>query len=123
MDILQLDFEDVLQETCNITLTLTAWNSYFDTQQAHHLFPPPLSGRLPKRQVNGPRLHCTCLGTINVPMIIGWIAIKFGTDIHGAQRMNYDDFGDQSLHLSGELSQHLLDELAQNSVQKIIVLR
>ena len=48
--------------------------------------------------------------------------MKFVTDIHGAQRMYYDDFGDQSLHLSGELSQHLLDELAQNSAQKIIVL-
>lgn len=49
--------------------------------------------------------------------------MKFGTDIHGARRMHFKDFGDpltlfvvpptsQSVHLSGEIFQRLLDGLA-----------
>lgn len=48
------------------------------------------------------------------------IAMKFGTDIQGAQRINPNDFADhlifplvtlaaQSCHLSCEIAQHLLD--------------
>jgi len=46
--------------------------------------------------------------------------MKFGTDIHGPQRMNYNDFGDSptfvtaltaiyNFHLSSQTSQHLLE--------------
>ncbi len=49
--------------------------------------------------------------------------MKFGTDIHGAQRMNSSDFGDpltfpvapsagQSFTLICEISQHPLDSLS-----------
>ncbi len=51
--------------------------------------------------------------------------MKFGTDMDAAQMMNPKDIGDplifpvapsagQSFHLSSEISQHLLDGLAQN---------
>ncbi len=59
----------------------------------------------------------------NISTTIGWIVIKFCTDVHGSQRMNPTDFGDpltfslappagQSFHLSCEISQYLLDGLA-----------
>ena len=51
--------------------------------------------------------------------------MKFGTDIHVAKRMNPNDFSDplnvhveppaaQRFHISSEISQHLLNGLAQN---------
>ncbi len=65
---------------------------------------------------------------------IGWIAMKFGTDIHGAQRMSPNVFVDsltcllappvaQSFHRSSEISQHLLDRVAWDFVQIFIVTR
>ncbi len=65
---------------------------------------------------------------------IGSIAMKFGTDIHGVQKINFTDFGDpltfpvatpagQSFHLLCEISQRLPDGLAQNFVQTLMVPR
>lgn len=53
---------------------------------------------------------------------IGWIAVKFAPDIHGTQRMNFHELltcpvllpaGERS-HSFCEISQHLLNELAQD---------
>ncbi len=60
----------------------------------------------------------------NISTTFGWIALKFCTDIHGAQRINPNDFGDPltfplappagiTYHLSCKISQHLFDGLAQ----------
>lgn len=57
---------------------------------------------------------------------IKWIALKFGTSIQGPQRMSPKDFDDtispappwgQSFLLSGEISHHLQNEVAQNLAQ------
>ncbi len=63
----------------------------------------------------------------NIPTTTWWIAMKFGSDFHGCQMMNPNYFGDpfafpvappagQSFHLSCEISQHLLDGLAQKCI-------
>ncbi len=58
----------------------------------------------------------------------------FGTDVHGPQRINPNDFGEpltfavvppaaQIFHLSSEISQHLHGGLAQHFVQTFMLSR
>ncbi len=58
--------------------------------------------------------------------------MKFGTDICVLQRMKPNDFGDpltfhpvppagQAFHLSSEISQNLLDGLAQTFVESFLI--